>query len=453
MSPARSNEVLLGRPTDHALNEQLLSTTWRPFTRGWKILFALCGGLTLLLFTMITLTVLRGIGVWGNNIPNAWAFGIINFVWWIGIGHAGTFISAILLVLEQDWRTSINRFTEGMTLFAVMQAGLFPLLHLGRPWFAYWLFPYPSVMGTWPQVRSALPWDAAAVTTYFLVSLMFWYLGMIPDLAALRDRSPTRRRRIIYGIFALGWRGSVQQWRHHKVAYLLLAGLATPLVISVHSIVSLDFAITGLPGWHSTIFPPFFVAGAIFSGFAMVMTLIIPARRVFKLHNVITAAHLDAMAKMMLIMSWIAAYSYIIEFFLAWYSGEKYEIYQALVNRPTGWYAWTYWTMIFCNCVVTQLFWSRRMRRNLWVLFGVTLLINLGMWLERFEIVVVSLSRDFLPSSWHVFVPSWVDLGLLVGTLGFFGLLFLTFLRVIPFIPVAELKHMRAARAREAKRS
>ena len=452
-----SDEILIGRPDDAQLSDQLLSTTTRPWTRGWTIAFAICGTLTGLLGIAVTLTITRGIGMWGNNIPNAWGFAIINFVWWIGIGHAGTFISAILLVLEQNWRTSINRFTEGRTLFAVMQAGLFPLLHLGRPWFAYWLFPYPSVMRTWPQVRSALPWDAAAVSTYFLVSLMFWYLGMIPDLAALRDRSPTRRRRIIYGIFALGWRGSIQQWRHHKVAYLLLAGLATPLVISVHSIVSLDFAITGLPGWHSTVFPPFFVAGAIFSGFALVMTLIIPARKVFKLENVITAAHLDAMAKMMLIMSWIAFYSYLIEFFLAWYSNDKFEVYQALVNRPTGWYAWTYWTMIFCNCVVTQLFWLRKMRRNLKVLFVVTLLINLGMWLERFEIVVVSLSRDFLPSSWHVFVPSWVDLGLLAGTLGFFGLLFLLFLRFVPFIPIAEMKHMRAelvaATSAEEKRS
>ena len=347
-------------------------------------------------------------------------------------------------MLEQNWRTSINRFTEGMTLFAVMQAGLFPLLHLGRPWFAYWLFPYPSVMGTWPQVRSALPWDAAAVTTYFLVSLMLWYLGLIPDLAALRDRAPSRARRIVYGIFALGWRGSVQQWRHHKVAYLLLAGLATPLVVSVHSIVSLDFASTGLPGWHSTIFPPFFVAGAIFSGFALVMTLIIPARKVFKLENVITARHFDAMAKMMLVMSWIAAYSYIAEFFLAWYSGDRYEVYQQLVNRPFGWYAWAFWTMLFCNCIATQLFWSRRMRRNLKVLFVVSLLINLGMWLERFEIIVVSLSRDFLPSSWHIFAPTWVDIGLLTGTLGFFGLLFLGFLRLVPFVPVAEMKALRA---------
>jgi molybdopterin-containing oxidoreductase family membrane subunit len=444
-APAHADDVLIGRPDDAALSEQLLSTTWRPFTRGWKLAFAVCGALTLVLFSMIALTVARGIGLWGNNIPNAWGFGIINFVWWIGIGHAGTFISAILLVLEQQsWRTSINRFTEGMTLFAVMQAGLFPLLHLGRPWFAYWLFPYPSVMDTWPQVRSALPWDAAAVATYFLVSLMFWYLGLIPDLAALRDRAPSRRRRIIYGIFALGWRGSVQQWRHYKVGYLLLAGLATPLVVSVHSIVSLDFASTGLPGWHSTVFPPFFVAGAIFSGFAMVVTLMIPARKVFGLHNVITARHLDAIAKMILVMSWIATYSYIIEFFVAWYSGDPYERYQQLVNRPFGWYAIAFWLMLFCNCVVTQLFWSRRMRRSVVVLFVVALLVNVGMWIERFEIIVVSLSRDALPSSWHIFVPTWVDIGLLSGTLGFFGLLFLLFLRVVPFVPVAEMKQLRA---------
>jgi len=437
-------DVLVGRPSDAELSEQLLSTTWRPWTRGWKLAFAICGALTVNLFAMITLTVLRGIGVWGNNIPVAWGFGIINFVWWIGIGHAGTFISAILLLLEQRWRTSINRFTEGMTLFAVIQAAMFPLLHLGRPWFAYWLFPYPSVMGTWPQVRSALPWDAAAVTTYFLVSVMFWYLGLIPDLAALRDRAPARTRRILYGIFALGWRGSVQQWRHHKVAYLLLAGLATPLVVSVHSIVSLDFATTGLPGWHSTIFPPFFVAGAIFSGFAMVLTLMIPARRVFRLHNVITLRHFDAMAKLMLVMSWIATYAYVAELFVVWYSGDRYEAYQPLVNRPFGWYGWAFWVMVFCNCVVTQLFWSRRMRKNLTVLFAVALLVNLGMWLERFEIIVVSLSRDFLPSSWHIFVPTWVDLGILAGTLGFFGLLFLVFLRLVPFVPVSEMKQMRA---------
>ena len=439
-----SDDVLLGRPSDAALSEQLLSTTWRPLTAGWKLAFAICLLLTLLLFAMVTLTVLRGIGMWGNQIPVAWGFGIINFVWWIGIGHAGTFISAILLLLEQPWRTSINRFTEGMTLFAVVQAGLFPLLHLGRPWFAYWLFPYPSAMDTWPQVRSALPWDAAAVTTYFSVSVMFWYLGLVPDLAALRDRAPTRTRRILYGICALGWRGSVEQWRHHKVAYYLLAGLATPLVLSVHSVVSLDFATTGLPGWHSTLFPPFFVAGAILSGFAMVLVLIIPARRVFRLHNVITPRHFDAMAKMLLITSWIVTYSYLVEIFMGWYSADRYESYQYLHNRPFGWYGWAFWLMMFCNCVATQLFWSRRMRRNLTALFAVALLVNLGMWLERFEIIVVSLARDFLPSAWHLFVPTWVDLGILTGTLGFFGLLFLLFLRVVPFVPVAEMKQMRS---------
>jgi Ni/Fe-hydrogenase subunit HybB-like protein len=445
-----TDPVLIGRPSDEALSDQLLSTTSRPLTRGWVLAFAICGALTAMLFALVALTVLRGIGVWGNQVPVAWGFGIINFVWWIGIGHAGTFISAILLLLEQRWRTSINRFTEGMTLFAVIQAGLFPLLHLGRPWFAYWLFPYPSAMDTWPQVRSALPWDAAAVSTYFSVSLMFWYLGLVPDLAGLRDRAPTRARRIIYGIFALGWRGSVQQWRHHRVAYFLLAGLATPLVLSVHSIVSLDFASTVLPGWHSTIFPPFFVAGAIFSGFAMVVTLLIPARRVFGLHNVITARHFDAIAKMILVMSWIATYSYVSEAFIAWYSGDRYEIYQQLINRPFGWYAWAYWLMLFCNCVVPQLFWSARMRRNLAVLFAASILINVGMWLERFEIIVVSLSRDFLPSSWHIFVPTWVDLGILTGTLGFFGLLFLGFLRLVPFVPVAEMKQLNAELAHEA---
>ncbi|HEY0481143.1 MAG TPA: NrfD/PsrC family molybdoenzyme membrane anchor subunit [Kofleriaceae bacterium] len=447
-----TDDVLVGRPSDTELSDQLLSTTWRPMTRAWKIGFAICGLLTLNLLVMVTLTVLRGIGLWGNNIPVAWGFGIINFVWWIGIGHAGTFISAILLLLEQRWRTSINRFTEGMTLFAVMQAGLFPLLHLGRPWFAYWLFPYPSVMDTWPQVRSALPWDAAAVTTYFSVSVMFWYLGLVPDLAALRDRAPSRTRRIIYGIFALGWRGSVRQWRHYHVAYLLLAGLATPLVLSVHSIVSLDFASTILPGWHSTIFPPFFVAGAILSGFAMVLILILPARRVFGLYNVITPRHLDAAAKMLLITSWIVAYSYIAELFTAWYSGDRYEVYQQIVNRPFGWYAWAYWLMLFCNCVATQVFWSRRMRRSPVVLFAVSVLVSIGMWFERFEIIVVSLSRDFLPSSWYIFIPTWVDLGILAGTLGFFGLLFLAFLRVVPFVPVTELKQMRAEMVHEEVR-
>ncbi|HEY1817293.1 MAG TPA: NrfD/PsrC family molybdoenzyme membrane anchor subunit [Kofleriaceae bacterium] len=436
--------IIIGNPTDEQLSDQLLSHTWRPITRGWKLAFLITGLGTLMLLALITLTVMRGIGMWGNNIPAAWGFGIINFVWWIGIGHAGTFISAILLVLEQQRvRTSINRFTEGMTLFAVVQAGMFPLLHLGRPWFAYWLFPYPAEMDTWPQVRSALPWDAAAVTTYLSVSIMFWYLGLVPDLAGVRDRAPTLWRRRIYGIFALGWSGSVQQWRHYKIAYLTLAGLATPLVISVHSIVSLDFAEAGLPGWHSTIFPPFFVAGAIFSGFAMVVTLIIPARRVFKLHNVITARHLDMIAKMLLVTSSIVTYSYVCEMFLAWWSGDRYELFEQLRERPFGFYAVVFWVLISCNCIITQALWSRRVRRNVVALFIIAALVNVGMWLERFEIIVVSLTRDFLPSSWHQYMPTWVDIGILTGTFCFFGLLFLAFLKWIPFVPVSELKELK----------
>jgi Ni/Fe-hydrogenase subunit HybB-like protein len=441
---ASDDPVIVGNPSDKALSDQLLSHTWQPMSRGWKLSFAVAAAGTIMLFAMVTLTVMRGIGEWGNNIPTAWGFGIINFVWWIGIGHAGTFISAILLVLEQQHvRTSINRFTEGMTLFAVVQAGMFPLLHLGRPWFAYWLFPYPSVMDMWPQVRSALPWDAAAVSTYLLVSIMFWYLGLIPDLAGVRDRAPTLRRRRIYGVLSLGWSGSVQQWRHYKIAYLTLAGLATPLVVSVHSIVSLDFSEAGLPGWHSTIFPPFFVAGAIFSGFALVVTLIVPARRVFKLYNVITPRHLDMMGKLMLVTSWIITYSYMCELFLAWWSGNRYELFEQLVERPFGFYAVAFWILITCNCVITQLLWSKRIRRSAWELFIIAAFVNVGMWLERFEIIVVSLTRDFLPSSWHQYMPTYVDICILAGTFCFFGLLFLAFLRLVPFVPVSELKELK----------
>jgi Ni/Fe-hydrogenase subunit HybB-like protein len=441
--------LLIGRPTDAQVSDQLLSTTWQPNTRGWWIAFAISGAGTLLLFGMIAYTVIMGIGLWGNNIPAAWGFGIINFVWWIGIGHAGTFISAILLLVEQRWRTSINRFAEAMTLFAVVQAALFPLLHLGRPWFGYWLSPYPSVMDVWPQVKSALPWDAAAITTYGTVSFLFWYLGLIPDLAGVRDRAPTRRRRIIYGVFALGWRGSVQAWHRYRVIYLIFAGLATPLVLSVHSIVSSDFAIGLTPGWHSTIFPPFFVAGAIFSGFAMVITLVIPARAVFRLHNVITLRHLENAAKMLLVTGLIVSYGYIIEFFIAWYSGSEYEIYQFFVARLSGPNATVFWIMLICNVLIPQLFWSRRMRTNLAVLFIASLLINVGMWCERFVIIVMSLQREFLPSSWAVFKPTWVDISIFIGTLGFFSFLFLLFLRLIPIVSVAEVKELGHELARE----
>ncbi len=437
-----SQPLLIGAPSNAELSDRLLGTTWRPGGWGWRIAFLVSGTGTLMLFSLIAYTVVRGIGVWGNNIPVAWAFGIINFVWWIGIGHAGTFISAILLLLEQRWRTSINRFAEAMTLFAVAQAAMFPLLHLGRPWFAYWLFPYPSVMEVWPQVKSALPWDAAAVTTYGTVSLLFWYMGLIPDLAGLRDRAPTRLRRVIYGILSLGWRGNTRTWRHYRAAYLLLAGIATPLVVSVHSVVSSDFATSLVPGWHSTIFPPFFVAGAIFSGFAMVITLIIPVRSILGLHSVITAKHLENCAKLLLVTGWIVTYGYIVEFFIAWYSGSNAEIYQFFMARPLGPNAAAFWLMLLCNVLVPQLFWSRRMRLNLWVLFVASLLINVGMWCERFVIVVMSLQRDYIVSGWASYSPTWVDIGIFAGTLCFFILLFLAFLRLLPVVSVTEVKEL-----------
>src|SRR5689334_754443 len=313
--------LIIGRRTDRELTDQLLSPLWGRKSRGWLIAYGVGALRTLSLLVFATWTIWVGVGMWGNNIPVAWAFAITNFVWWIGIGHAGTFISAILLLFEQRWRTSINRFAEAMTLFAVIQAGLFPLIHLGRPWFFYWLAPYPATMKVWPNFKSALPWDMAAVFTYLMVSLLFWYVGLVPDLAAARDRSPTRGQRILYGIFSLGWRGSARHQRHYRMVYGLLAGLATPLVLSVHSIVSSDFAITILPGWHSTIFPPYFVAGAIFSGFAMVVTLLVPSRRIFGIENVVTLRHLDNLAKLMLVTAWIVIYSYLIEDFIAWYSG------------------------------------------------------------------------------------------------------------------------------------
>jgi len=435
--------LLIGSPTHAQLNTQLLEPTWMYRRgRGWLVAFGVSGALTLMLAVCVTYTVATGIGVWGNNIPVGWAFGIINFVWWIGIGHAGTFISAILYLLEQRWRNSISRFAEAMTLFAVMQAGLFPLLHLGRPWFAYWLFPYPSVMGVWPNVRSALPWDAAAITTYFTVSLLFWFIGLVPDLASLRDHAPTRTRRIVYGLFALGWRGDATSWRHYRAAYLVLAGLATPLVLSVHSIVSSDFAIGLTPGWHSTIFPPFFVAGAIFSGFAMVLTLVIPVRRVFRMHNVITLRHLENAAKLLLVTGMIVSYGYAIEYFMAWYSGERSEIYQFFHARPFGPRHTIFWLMMICNVLVPQAFWWRRARRSIPWLFAASLLINLGMWSERFVIIVQSLQREYLPSKWQAYTPTWVDLGILAGTIGFFSFLFLLFLRYVPFVSVTEMKEL-----------
>lgn len=401
------------------------------------------------LFGAIAYTVLTGVGVWGNNIPNGWAFGITNFVWWIGIGHAGTFISAFLLLLEQKWRASINRFAEAMTLFAVAQAGLFPLLHLGRPWFAYWLVPYPATTTVWPQFRSALTWDVVAVSTYLTVSFLFWYLGLIPDLATVRDRAPTLRRRRIYALFALGWNGSATAWQRWRIGYGLLAGLATPLVVSVHSVVSSDFATAQLPGWHSTLFPPYFVAGAIFSGFAMVITLLVPARRLYRLEHVITENHLDNIAKMLLVTCWIVTYSYAIEIWGAARSHDEFERYVHLEARPFGAFAPLFWTTVVCNCLAPQVLWLRRIRISPRALWLVALVIQIGMWTERFMLIVTSQSRDFLPSSWRAYAPTWVDLGLLGGTMCFFCFLFLLFLRYVPFVPIAEVKHLRRELAHE----
>jgi len=433
--------LIAGRQDSDSLTRIIFNPVWEQTRPGWWLLFLLGLGGTGLLIAAISVTLAQGIGSWGNNVPVAWAYGITNFVWWIGIGHAGTLISAILLLLQQRWRNSINRFAETMTLFAVMCAGMFPVLHLGRPWFFYWLIPYPNRMKVWPQFRSALPWDVVAVTTYFTVSLLFWYVGLVPDFASLRDASISRVKRIVYGIFSLGWRGSSRQWHQYKIAYLLLAALATPLVLSVHTIVSFDFAISQLPGWHSTIFPPYFVAGAIFSGFAMVLTLVIPARRALGLEEVITLKHIDNMNKVLLATGLMVGYGYLMETFIGWYSGDKYELF-AVTNRALGPYRLVYWLLIFCNVLAPQIFWSKGMRTNVIVTWIVAVLVNVGMWSERFVIVIVSLHRDFLPSSWAMYRPTWVDWSLLAGTIGFFGTCFLLTLRFLPIISATETKEL-----------
>ena len=406
---------------------------------GWYFGFGLSFLLTLLLLVAVTYLVFKGIGIWGNNIPVGWAFEITNFVWWIGIGHAGTLISAILLLLKQPWRTSINRFAEAMTLFAVSCAALFPAIHTGRPWLDYWLLPYPNTMGVWPQFRSPIMWDVFAVSTYATVSFLFWFVGLVPDLATLRDRSQSRVGRVVYGMLAMGWRGSAHHWHRYETAYLLLAGLATPLVVSVHTIVSFDFSIAILPGWHTTIFPPYFVAGAIYSGFAMVLTLAIPIRAVYGLEDFITMRHLQNMAKVMLVTGLIVAYGYTIEAFTAWYSGDKYEGFM-IWNRLTGPYAPVYWALLLCNVVIPQSLWLRRVRSSVPMLFVISLIVNVGMWLERFIIVVTSLHRDFLPSAWGRYAPTIWDWSTFVGTIGLFLALLFLFLRFLPMISIFEMR-------------
>jgi len=409
--------------------------------RAWY--FGFFFGFTLLMLLMLAVTWLlaKGVGIWGINVPVAWGFAIVNFVWWIGIGHAGTFISAILLLLHQNWRTAINRFSEAMTLFAVACAGMFPLLHLGRPWVFWWILPYPDTMGVWPQFRSPLVWDVFAVSTYFSVSLMFWFLGLIPDVATLRDKATHLWQKKVYGVLALGWRGSAAHWQRHQSAYLLLAGLATPLVLSVHSVVSFDFAVAIVPGWHSTIFPPYFVAGAIYSGFAMVLNIVIPVRKLYQLESVITMRILNNMANVMLVTGEMVAYGYFIEAFMAWYSGDPFEEYM-MSNRAFGPYGWVFWSLMLFNVVIPQVLWSRRVRTNLTLLFLVALSINIGMWVERFVIVVTSLNRDFTPSAWHLFVPTVWDWATLAGSIGLFFTLQFLFIRFLPMISITETREL-----------
>ena len=408
----------------------------------WLIGFTIGFILTMQLFGSITWLVLKGVGIWGNNIPVAWAFDIINFVWWIGIGHAGTLISAILLLLRQQWRTSINRFAEAVTLFAVANAGLYPLLHVGRPWLDYWMFPYPNTMNLWPQWRSPLIWDVFAISTYATVSLLFWYIGLIPDLATLRDRTQSRFGRIAYGLFALGWRGSARHWKRYEQAYFLLAALSTPLVISVHTIVSFDFAVSVVPGWHSTVFPPYFVGGALFAGFAMVLLIAIPLRRIFGLQDFITMRHIRNMSLIMLVSGLVVANGYFTEGFTAWYSGNIYEIQTLLVNRFTGPYAPLAWGMVFCNVITPQLLWFRRVRTNTVAVWVISFIISIGMWLERFVIIVMSLHRDFIPGAWGMYAPTFWDIAMYTGTIGFFLLLMLLFIRTLPVISIFEMREL-----------
>ena len=421
--------------------------------RWWNVAFGVSFLTMMMCFVMIGYLFTTGVGVWGLNHPVAWGWAIVNFVFWIGIGHAGTLISAILFLLRQKWRTSINRTAEAMTIFAVICAGIFPGIHVGRMWYAWWLLPIPNANSVWPQFRSPLLWDVFAVSTYFTVSLLFWYMGLIPDLATIRDRLRknagklttgsakliNRFKQFMYGLFAMGWIGSNRHWRNYEKAYLLLAGLSTPLVLSVHSIVSFDFAVSQLPGWHTTIFPPYFVAGAVFSGFGMVLTLMIPMRSLFKLEEIITVRHLEYMCKVIIATGSIVGYAYAMEFFIAWYGGNPYELY-AFKNRATGPYWWAYWIMISCNVISPQLFWFKWCRTNVWFIFVVSIFVNIGMWFERFVIVVTSLHRDFLSSSWGYYSPSQVDILTFVGTFGLFMTLFLLFIRYLPAICIFEVK-------------
>jgi len=439
--PTATPDYLVGRGHDFAsVTEKISSIVLQRKTPwGWFVGFAIGFALLQGMLVAIAFLLFKGIGVWGVTIPIGWGMDIINFVWWIGIGHAGTLISAILLLLRQGWRTSINRFAEAMTLFAVACASFYPVFHTGRPWLAYWLFPYPNTMGLWPNFRSPLIWDVFAVSTYATVSAMFWFVGLIPDFATLRDRARSKPWKVVYGILAMGWRGSARHWHNYDTAYLLLAGLATPLVISVHTVVSFDFAVGIIPGWHATIFPPYFVAGAIYAGFAMVLTIAIPLRKFYDLEDFITMKHLENMAKVMLATGLIVAYGYMMEAFMAWYSANAYERFM-IWNRMTGPYWKMYWALILCNVVAPNTLWIKNLRTSVPYLFVISLVVSVGMWLERFVIIVTSLHRDFLPSSWGMYHPTFWDWSTYIGTIGLFFTLFFLFVRFMPVISIFEMR-------------
>lgn len=432
-------ELVHGNHTFGSITRLVGDIVETPAPKWWYVAFTISFLLLGLLLTMLVYLVWEGTGVWGLNNPVGWGWAIVNFVWWVGIGHAGTLISAILFLFRQGWRTAINRFAEAMTIFAVLCAGIFPAFHVGRIWVIYWVFPLPNQMQMWPNFNSPLLWDVFAVGTYLTVSLLFWYVGLIPDLATLRDRVKSKLGRVLYGTFALGWTGGNRQWQNYEKAYLILAGIATPLVLSVHTIVSFDFAVSIVPGWHTTIFPPYFVAGAVFSGFAMVMTLMLITRKIYNLEDIMTVNHIEKMNIIILVTGNIVGFAYIMEFFIAWYGGVEYEK-AAFINRAMGPYAWAYWTMFLCNVISPQFFWSKKMRTSITASFILSIVVNIGMWFERFVITVTSLAQDYLPSSWGYYSPTWVDILTYVGTFGLFFTCFLLFLRFLPMIAIAEVK-------------
>jgi molybdopterin-containing oxidoreductase family membrane subunit len=433
--------VIAQGQTFRSITEKIARIVLTPHTpMGWFALFTFAGGGATVLLVAVTWLFLKGVGIWAITQPVAWGFAIINFVWWIGIGHAGTLISAILLLFKQGWRNAISRFAEAMTIFAVACAGMFPVIHMGRPWLGYWLFPLPVTMTVWPQFRSPLVWDVFAVSTYATISVVFWYIGMVPDFGTMRDRAQSRIAQYFYGLLSVGWRGSIRHWMRYETASLLLAGLATPLVLSVHTVISFDFAVAVLPGWHTTIFPPYFVAGAIYSGFAMVLTLAIPLRKFYHLESLVTERHIDNMGKVMLATGFIVAYGYAMEAFMSWYSASHWEAF-TFWNRAFGPMGWSYWVLIACNLVIPlTTLWSRKLRTSIPFMFFISIVVNTGMWFERFVIVVTSLYRDFLPSSWGTYRATKWDYMTFVGTLGFFTFLFLLFVRFLPMIPMNEIR-------------